>query len=148
MKKQAYTMAGALAFTILFTVSTARAQSANQLVANIPFEFSAGGQMLPSGQYAVSVTNPASDQRVLHIRRLDGSKSTMLQVHSINGIAKDGARLVFHRYGERYFLAQAWTAAENIGMEATRSRAERAAGNELAGNTRKVETVALTVKKN
>lgn len=149
MKKQAYTMIGALVFATLFAVSTARAQSSNRpLIANIPFEFSAGSQTLPAGEYTVRVTNPASDQRVVQIRSLNGSKHAVLQMHSVNGPAKDGARLVFHRYGERYFLAQAWTAADSIGMEAPRSRAERGAGSELASNTGKIETVALTSKKN
>jgi hypothetical protein len=148
MKKQAYAMIGALVFVTLFAVSTATAQSASQqLIANIPFEFSAGNQTLPAGKYSVSIINPASDQRVMMIRDLEG-RSTVLQMHSVSGKAQDGAKLVFHRYGDRYFLAQAWSPADNTGMEASKSRAERAAESELASNTRKIETVALTAKKN
>jgi hypothetical protein len=149
MKNQAYTMIGALVFATLFAVSTATAQSSSnqQLIADIPFAFSAGSQTLAAGKYIVRVTNPASDQKVVRIRSLDGSKSTVLQMHSVNGKAQDGARLVFHRYGDRYFLAQAWTAADSIGMEAPKSRTERATGRDLASKTRNLETVALNAKK-
>ena len=41
-------------------------------------------------------------------------------------------------HGDRYFLAQAWTAADSIGMEAPKSHTERA--TDLASNTRKIET--------
>lgn len=149
MKKQAFTTIGAMMFAALFTVSAAKAQTPNQqITASIPFEFNAGNQTLPAGKYAVRVTNPVSDQRVLQIRSLDGSKNIVLQMYSVNGTTRDEAKLVFHRYGERYFLAQVWTAGDSIGMEAPRSRAERFAGSNLASNSRKIETVALTVKQN
>jgi len=147
--KKAYTMIGALVFATLFAVSTATSQSSSnqQLIADIPFAFSAGSRTLPAGKYTVRVTNPASDQKVVQIRSLDGNKGAVLQMQPVNGKAKDGARLVFHRYGDRYFLAQAWTAADSIGMEAPPSRTERAKGSDLASKTRNIETVALTAKK-
>ncbi|HXD30051.1 MAG TPA: hypothetical protein VN643_02975 [Pyrinomonadaceae bacterium] len=145
MKKQAYTLIGALVFATMFAFSTAKAQSPNQeLIANVPFEFSAGNQTMPAGKYTVTVMNPTSDQKTLRIRGLNG-KSALLQVHSVNGGTRENARLVFHRYGTQYFLAQAWPAADSIGMEAPRTKAERA--SELASNERKIETVALSRKK-
>ena len=146
MKKQAYTLIGALVFATMFAFSNARAQSSNQeLIANVPFEFTAGSQTLPAGKYILTVVNPASDQKVLRIRRVEG-KTMVLQMHSVFGKVQDGARLVFHRYGNQYFLTQAWTAADSIGMEAPRTRAERA--SDLASKERKIETVALAPRKN
>lgn len=144
MKKQAYTMIGALVFVTLLTISTARAQSTNQSFADIPFEFSAANQSLPAGKYSLSIVNPESDLKVMRIRSLDGKQSLILLMHSVNGKTKEAAKLVFHRYGDRYFLAQAWTPADNIGMEAPKSRAERDVQKQLASSTRKTETVALS----
>lgn len=145
MKKQVYTMIGALVFATLCTVSTARAQSANRpMTANIPFAFSAGNQTLPAGEYSVTCTNPTSAQKVLQIRSKDGRKSVMLQTNDVIGKVQDGAKLVFNRYGDRYFLAQAWPAADNTGMQATKSRAERDIASQLASNERKITTVALS----
>jgi len=144
MKRQVYTTIGALVLVTLVTISTAKAQSANQpMVANIPFAFSAGDRTLPAGKYGVSIANPASDQRVIKITNLETNETAMLQMHSKSGKADEGAKLVFNRYGERYFLAQAWTAADSIGMEASKSSAERAARKELAPNARQTEAVAL-----
>jgi hypothetical protein len=144
MKKQAYIVI-AMIVLVGSMVVAAQAQTSGrtQLIANIPFEFSAGAKTLPAGKYTIACVNPTSDQKVLQIRSLDGRNSAVLQMHSVNGKTQEGAKLVFHRYGDRYFLAQAWTPADNIGMEAPKSRAERAA--EVASNaTRRIEAVALS----
>jgi hypothetical protein len=146
MKKQAYTLIGALVFATMFAVSTATAQSANQLVANIPFEFSAGNQKLPAGKYSVSVIS-SSDQKVLRLRQLDGRNSIVVQMHAVEGKAQDGGRMVFHRYGDSYFLAQTFAAADSIGLEAAKSRSEKAIERELASSSRKMETVALSTRR-
>jgi len=144
MKRQAYPIIGALVLVTVFMISTANAQSANgQLVADIPFAFSVGNQTLPAGRYAVSVANPSSDHKVINIRNLDTNESAMLQTHPKNGKPLDGAKLVFNRYDKTYFLAEAWTPADSVGMEAPKSSAERAARKELAGTARRTETVAL-----
>ena len=41
------------------------------------------------------------------------------------------ARLVFHRYGERYFLAEVWNGVDNTGRQLRQSQEERAAAGEL-----------------
>ena len=105
-------------------------------------EFKAGNQTLAAGEYIVTCVNPASDQKVLQLRSKNGRNSVTVQTRSAIGKTLDNAKLVFHRYGDQYFFAQAWTAADNIGMEAPQSKAERA--SELASNARKIETVALS----
>jgi hypothetical protein len=42
------------------------------------------------------------------------------------------ARLVFHRYGERYFLAEVWNGADPTGRQLLKSQEERAIESELA----------------
>jgi hypothetical protein len=147
MKKQAYTLIGALVFATMFAFSTVRAQSNNyELIANIPFEFSAGSQTLPAGEYRVTVVNPSSDQRVLKLTNTHG-KTVMVAMHSVEGKARNDARLVFHRYGDQFYLAQAWAASDPFGLEAPRTRAERA--SQLARNERRTETetIAMAAKR-
>ena len=105
MKKQALTMI-ALMVLVGSLAASAKAQSlsSGKLVANIPFEFRAGNQTLPAGEYIVRCVNPASDQVVLQITSKDGRNSVMLQMISTRGKATETARLVFHRYGDRYFF--------------------------------------------
>ena len=41
-------------------------------------------------------------------------------------------KLVFHKYGERYFLAEVWTGGESTGRKLVSSKAEDAVRRELA----------------
>lgn len=144
MKKPTYAFIGALVFATIVAFSTARAQSINQeLIANIPFEFNAGNKTLPAGEYSVRISNPASDLKILRIRSTNGDV-VVLQMHSVLGRAQNSGKFVFHRYGNRYFLAQAWMPADEIGMEAPRVRI---AGGAVS-SVRKIETVALAARKN
>jgi hypothetical protein len=148
MKKQALTMIALMVLVGSLTAS-AKAQSLwrVKLVANIPFEFSAGNQMLPAGEYIVKPVNPASDQVVLQITSKDGRNSVMLRMTSTRGKASETAVLVFHRYGDHYFLAQAWTPGERDGFEARKSRYERNVARELAGIKPQTKTIALTANR-
>ena len=129
--------------------ASAKAQSlsSGKLVANIPFEFKAGNQTMPAGEYIVRCVNPASDQTVLQIASRDGRNSVMLQMTSTRGKAAETAKLVFHRYGDHYFFAQAWTPGERDGLAAPKSRDERNAARELAGIKPQTKSIALTVSR-
>ena len=145
MKKQAYTMI-AMIVLVGSMVVAAQAQTCGrtQLVASIPFEFSVGNKTLPAGEYTVRQVNPASDHAVLQLRSRDGRASAMVQMDSVMGKAQESAKLIFNRYGNKYFFAQAWVDGENSGLQASKSRAERATGRELAGIKMATESVALT----
>ena len=144
MKKQALTMIALMVLVGSLAVSAkAQSLSSGRLVANIPFAFSAGNQTLPAGDYIVRCVNPASDQTVMQITSKDGRNSVMLQTTSKRGKASETAKIVFNRYGDRYFFAQAWTSGERDGLEALESRDERNATRELAGIKPQTKTIAL-----
>jgi hypothetical protein len=144
MKKQAYTMI-ALVVLVGSMAVAAQAQTSGrtQLIANIPFEFSVGKKSLPAGEYTVTQVNPASDHAVLQLRSKDGSASAMVQMTTVIGKAQESAKLIFNRYGNQYFFAQAWVGSDNTGMQAAKSGAERTAARELAGTKMATESVAL-----
>lgn len=141
MKKQIYTVIALMVLVGSLAVA-AEAQNAGrtQLVANIPFEFNVGNKSLPAGTYLVLSVNADSSNVVVMIQSRDGKHSAMSQTNTIEGKAQDTVRLIFHRYGNQYFFAQAWDGAK--GLQAPKSRAERAAESELAG-IKQTETVAL-----
>jgi len=114
-----------------------------RLTADVPFEFNVGDKTMPAGNYTVSQINPASDRVVLQLRNQDGSATAMLQMNAVIGEAPETAKLVFRRYATSYFFAEAWVDGDNTGMQAPKSRAERAARRELAGMKSSSETVAL-----
>ena len=112
-------------------VVSANGQStANKVVANVPFEFSVGYKALPAGTYSVHSIVSASDG--LLIQSTDGKISALRLSNATRRIKeKPQARLVFHRYGERYFLAEVWNGIDNAGRQLTKSQEERAIANEL-----------------
>ena len=67
----------------------------------------------------------------------------MMETTSKRGKASETAKIVFNRYGDRYFFAQAWTSGERDGLEALKSRDERNATRELAGIKPQTKTIAL-----
>jgi hypothetical protein len=123
-----------LALTValgLATATASNAQSSNRIVADIPFEFTVGDQSLPSGQYAVRAAN--SQGNALIVQSNDAKSSAMQLTNSIRpNKPKTQARLVFHRYGERYFLAEVWSGSDSTGRQLMKSRQERAIERELA----------------
>jgi hypothetical protein len=112
-------------------VVSANGQStANKVVANVPFEFSVGYKALPSGTYSVQSIVSAGDG--LLIQSADGKISALRLSEATQPIKeKSQARLVFHRYGERYFLAEVWNGIDKAGRQLTKSQEERAIANEL-----------------
>ena len=147
MKKQIYMIATMIMLLTVAGLSTARAQTsgAQQMTANVPFAFNVGEKSFPAGEYTIVCTNTASDRKVLQLRGKDGS--ILIQTNSIIGQTNGAAKLVFNRYGDRYYFSQAWLAADNTGMQVSRSRSEKATGNELASIKRATEMVALSGKR-
>lgn len=144
MKRQAYTLIAMIVLVGSMAVA-AQAQNSgrNRLTADVPFEFHVGDKTMPPGRYTVSQINPASDRVALQLRNQDGSAVVMLQMNAVIGRAQESAKLIFKRYGNRHFFAETWIDGERTGLQAVRSRAERAAQQELAGTKATAETVAL-----
>ena len=126
--KNAVAKFGLLAVMVIIAASaSAQAQSLSyRLTANIPFEFSVAGKKLPAGKYWVNRAQQSSGDTVVQISSTDGHSNVIrftIPVLAVNPV-KDGT-LVFHRYGEEYFLSQIWPASGLTGRELPKSRAER-----------------------
>jgi hypothetical protein len=147
MRKGIYSVFAAVVLICLFAVSSAKAQSTNRMVlqADIPFEFTIGNVTLPAGKYTVGNASDSSD--ILRLRSADGHSRALVQMNSIIGNADNNAKLVFSRYGNHYFFAQAWMPATRTGLEASKSGAQRAIERELATTGPRIEEVALTVRR-
>jgi hypothetical protein len=101
------------------TLGAVAQTSPGDLVVDVPFAFSANGEKLPAGHYMVS---QKSD-----IIRIFNYQNVGLQVptHPAFRTTSDGSKLVFHRYGNDYFLTAIWTTGSQSGKELFPSRAER-----------------------
>ena len=122
-----------LAMTIIAGVS-AQAQSLQyRLTVNIPFDFTVGDKKLPAGKYWVNRAQETSGDKVLQISSTDGRETVnRFSIPVVTLHPKNEGSLVFHRYGEDYFLSQIWPAAATTGRGLPKSNAER----ELERNAR------------
>lgn len=146
MKKTAYTMIASLVLVGSMAVAAQAQPGGRRMIANIPFQFNVGDKTMPAGEYTVTQINPSSDRAVLQLRSKDGSSAAMIQMNEVMGKAREGARLVFNRYGNQHYFAQAWTSADASGLEAPKAKAERTTQKELAALNVRVETVAIRVR--
>jgi hypothetical protein len=149
MKKQAYMIVTMVMFIAVVGLSSAKAQTSGPTIlrVDIPFDFTVGNQTLPAGEYRVTCLNSASDLKVLQLREKAGRVTMLVRTSSVIGKTHDNATLVFNRYGEQYFFAQAWLVGDNTGMQAQKSRIEKVTARELASIKRATEVVALTAKR-
>ena len=147
MKKQLYMVVTIIALVTVAGLSSAKAQTRSLLKADIPFAFSVGNTTLPAGEYILSRISSDSNIAVLQLRRRDGHESALVRTNSVSGQIQEQGKLIFARYGDQYFFAQAWVPADLSGMQAPRSQAEKRMERELAARNQTKETVAVNAKR-
>ncbi|MGH9496986.1 MAG: hypothetical protein ACRD3B_18460 [Candidatus Sulfotelmatobacter sp.] len=140
MKSSRITVSVAFGLFVLLTPAFAQT---NAFKVTVPFQFAAGKQTLPAGEYMVKVNSPA----VLQLSRLDGPGIAIIMTSSTGGGPNQDPRprLVFHSYGDHHFLAQVWINDVNIGHELSASGAELESAR--AGGQQKTTLLAQAPKK-
>ena len=144
MKTVFMILVSCLALT-LSVVAPARAQlPGTEIRVNIPFAFTVRGKLLPAGNYEIRRVTDAPDTLELYNR--PGHQTVVFETEPVQSkMLNQKGELVFHRYGNDYFLSEIWTSSESIGRELRPSHAERRLEREMAKANSKPETVALAV---
>ena len=80
----------------------------------IPFAFSVADKTFAAGEYYVGAAN----EKAIAVRSVSGKDAAVALTNSvIDAHGTSLPRIVFHKYGDRYFLTQAWLRASNQGRE-------------------------------
>ena len=83
----------------------------------VPFDFVSANRSIPAGQYSIEIGQ-------LQVR-IKGANGNPVQVVLSNPRHQDGnggkPRLVFHKYGDTYFLHQIWTADYKVEFRISRA---------------------------
>jgi len=142
MKNTLCRITGILALACLATTQVARAQDA--LLVNIPFAFTAGKMTLPAGEYRIQ--KAADTSSALLIQRTDRIAAGLVMSTPVdtNSTQAEQSKAVFHKYGERYFLAQVWTAGQARGRELPESAKEKEQA--LAAHNQRPEEIAVVAR--
>jgi hypothetical protein len=132
MKKQILVTLTMVSFFVMVAAVSARAQTGGLIKADIPFTFTVGDKTLPSGEYIIERINRQTIQETLLIRTTDGRTSVLVRTMPFETNAgQHSAKLVFNCYGEKRYLSQLWTPADDFGLELHKSRMERELQKEL-----------------
>jgi hypothetical protein len=108
-------LSSAIALGLFASAGSVQAQNNPQLRANIPFAFQVGSKQMPAGSYDISLLS----NHLMLLRDRDPGKPVtdyLLVTPSQDGKIQTKGRLVFHRYGDRYFLREVWEANSNEGI--------------------------------
>ena len=120
-------------FTLCAAVASANAQLSTPIRAKIPFDFSVGDKKLPAGEYTFSRLSEFSDAKTMLVRSADAKAHVFQSTFEARILtAKNDTTLVFHKYGDQYFLEQIFSGGEQEGNQLPESRSERTIQRQLA----------------
>ena len=123
-----------VALTITFAAAPAAADSLGSIRVDVPFDFTADHSILPAGKYTIRSAGMNSTG-VIRVTSEDGKTSVFLSTHSAQSAqSKDKTVVIFHRYGDQYFLYQIWAIGDSIGSEIPKSSIERQAARAIEAN--------------
>jgi hypothetical protein len=127
------------AVVALVLVAPAIAQQ-NAYIINVPFRFHVSAHELPAGKYRIGMVAPG----IVQVRGVDHIVNAMFAAPQV-GRSSHGSligELVFHRYGQKYFLSRVWFQDVDAGYELNISNTER----EVAQQTASTETALRAAK--
>jgi len=122
-----------LVLTVALCVVAAQAQSPVMLRGTVPFNFMVGNHSAPSGDYTVKEL----DQEIEGWFGPDGHSFIIRTMASDKQGDLGATKLVFHRYGNDYYLTEVWSAGSSHEVRLTSSQ------QSIAKKQKKFETVAV-----
>jgi hypothetical protein len=123
MKNQLFALIG---LGLLLATASAYAQT-GVVKASVPFNFIVDKTEVPAGQYVIQPIGSTGTALALENAKHEVVK-LILPNSCQSSDAQAKTKLIFRRYGTRYFLSQIWTKGNTRGVELRRSPLE----NELA----------------
>jgi hypothetical protein len=116
-----------------------------RLTANIPFEFMVGKMTLPAGEYRI---NTSASLASVQIQSVEGNISALSLANRVDVKGQDpesATKLVFNRYGDKYFLSEASNGYDSVGVRLPTSHEEGELIRSAAVRT--TETVTLLARR-
>jgi hypothetical protein len=145
MRKKVFRVALTSALLAVMAAATAYAQMpGTTLRATIPFDFSVRGKMLRAGDYEIKrITDDPGELTISSVNHNHERAAFNTEAVEPKRDMSSKPRIVFHRYGDRYFMFEVFAAGSPTGRELPMSREERNLRRELASNKSEAETVTV-----
>lgn len=106
--------------------------------ADVPFAFAVDQTWMSAGHYTITQVS----DRVLQVRNDDTNATVSIIAQHEEKLTAKQPQMVFHKYGDRYILAEVWNAAGGQGLELPASKMEKEISASNAGGATEV-VVAL-----
>jgi hypothetical protein len=114
-----------------------KAQERPILTAAVPFAFTVENTDLPAGTYTVSILSPYN---MIKVQSADGRKVAWIGViPSLKSEESKQVKLVFHRFGNEYFLAQVWEQGSKVHRDLRNDNRAR----ELTRNGDRMQSITI-----
>jgi hypothetical protein len=126
MKRNLIGILSLVAISLMLNAAGAYAQS--MVRANVPFDFKVGSAQLPAGPYEIKVDSASAAAIMI---QNDEGKAGALSNARREYPRNTTAKLVFHKVGSQYFLAEIWRSSEAEGMILPTSKQEKELEKEL-----------------
>lgn len=119
-----------LAVALCTSVVSAKAQAKLKLTADVPFDFEVGETTFAAGE--IIVRRISQNQNTLLVTTANGDQNQLRLTYPIRAdeIQADG-KLVFQRYGNRYFLTEVWVPGRQTGRQLSESNSLMALQREM-----------------
>lgn len=118
---------------ILLTISAAAYGQQYKVEAKVPFSFAVRGMTIPAGSYTIG--RAFAGQPGMLILQGEHSGKTILYAPVNFDVKQGGGALVFHRYGEHYFLRAVKTPQGSYVLSESRQEKRIARGEQPAAVT-------------
>jgi hypothetical protein len=109
------------------------------IAANVPFNFYMGSTVMPQGAYRV---NELANGNIVALKTAHATKAMSVS-HMVGKSLNEPSRMVFHCYGDTYFLAQIWAGDGSMGHALPRSKREKEIARDGSAPTLAVIRLAL-----
>jgi hypothetical protein len=126
MKRNLIGILSLVVLSVLIGSTGAYAQSYAK--ANVPFAFTVGSAQLPAGAYEIKTVGAGNSSIVIQNRE---SNEAAMSTAGHEQPRNTSAKLVFHRVGNSYFLAEVWRSSTAEGMMIPTSSQEKSLAKEL-----------------
>lgn len=145
MKRKFFSALMLSVFAVIATATASAQMPGTSLRANVPFDFSVRGKILPAGEYQIKrLTDDPGTLLITNVN--DSHERSVVQTERVDeSEIASKSELIFSRYGDSYFLSEIFAAGQQSGRELVPSSQERGLKRELAANgaIAKPETVAV-----
>ena len=106
MERRSFLIATTLTMCTVFAVLPLLAQITRPITVHVPFDFVAVEKTLPAGEYTLS----QQSNSVILIRSTDQKQALFVITQGTQSAkVQEQAKLVFDRFGDRYFLSEVWS---------------------------------------